>query len=429
MNQPAHSSRKVIGGYLTLSALFTLAASVVWAINTIFLLRVGGLSLFQVMIVNSVFTVGQMIFEVPTGVVADTIGRRASILLAMLTLMLATLFYVYTPALGLGMWGFLAASVALGLGYTFQTGTVEAWVVDALDAVGWQRPKERVFAWGQIAAGGGMLIGSLLGGILGQLGLAWPYIARTGLFASAFMAALVMVRDVGFVPRPLRLSSFGREAKKIMRVGVRFGWRSPVVRPLLFASALSGVFFMYAFYAWQPYVLQLLGRDHVWLLGVVQALFSLMGIVGNAVVGRVMREGSRRRDAPKVLAGAAWMQALLAGGIAAVGLVSSASGYGPAALAIGLWLVWGLIFGVAGPIRMSYINEHIPSAQRATVLSLDAFFVDAGSAAGQPALGWVSERASIPVAWLIGGAFVGGASFLYQKSGRPALSERGRRTA
>ncbi len=92
----------------------------------------------------------------------------------------------------------------------------------------------------------------------------------------------------------------------------------------------------------------------------------------------------------------------------------------PAAIAIVLWLAFGVVFGVAGPVRMGYINEHIPSAQRATVLSLDAFFGDAGGAAGQPALGWVSDRYSVRLAWVIGSAFVAAAAPLYRRSGAAA---------
>ncbi|TLM88629.1 MAG: MFS transporter, partial [Actinobacteria bacterium] len=71
---------------------------------------------------------------------------------------------------------------------------------------------------------------------------------------------------------------------------------------MLFVSALSGLFFMYAFYAWQPYVLQLLGQDSVWLLGVAQAGFSAASIGGNALVAPMMRSGLRRRDPARVCA-------------------------------------------------------------------------------------------------------------------------------
>ena len=407
-----------------MSILFTLAASLIWAINTIFLIREGGLSIFQVMVVNAVFTVGQMAFEVPTGVIADTIGRKASMLLCMVTLLVSTLLYVLTPKWGWGIWGFIGASVIIGLGFTFQTGAVDAWVVDALDATGWTRPKEKVFAWGQMASGGGMLVGSLLGGVFGQIGLSWPYVIRAALLGVAAVAVLVLVRDVGFTPRPLRWSTFGAESRRIMQAGVAFGWRSRVLRPLLWTSTVTGLFMLYGFYVWQPYVLDLLGRNYVWLLGVVQAVFSLTGILGNLLVGRTMREGVRRREAARVLEGAAGVQALLVFAIAGVGLIFTRPGLLPAGLAIGLWLVFGFIFGLSTPIRMAYINEHIPSAERATVLSLDSFFGDAGGAVGQPALGWVSGRTSIPIGWLIGGVFMAAAPLLYARSATAATTER-----
>jgi MFS family permease len=111
-------------------------------------------------------------------------------------------------------------------------------------------------------------------------------------------------------------------------------------------------------------------------------------------------------------------------GIAAVGFLALEPGWVPATLAILLWLVFGAVFGISGPVRMSYLNEHIPSAQRATVLSLDAFFGDAGGTVGQPALGWVSDARSIPVAWLIGSGFVALTAPLYGRSGKAAALER-----
>lgn len=413
-------ARRIVFAYVALGTVFTLGASVIWAINTIFLLRVGGLSLFEAMLVNTAFTVAQMVFEVPTGVVADTVGRRVSILLSLATLIVATLLYVLTPGAGWGIGGFVAASVLLGLGYTFQTGATDAWLVDALDACGWTGPKDRVFAWGQVGLGAGMLAGSLLGGFLGQVDLRAPYVARALLLALCFFVALALVRDTGFTPRPLRARTFALETRRIFDAGVAHGWRNPVIRPLLWNSALGGVFFMYGFYAWQPYILELVGRDYVWLLGVVQAGSSGAGILGNALVGRFMRTGDARRDSAQVLLGATALNAVLVLAIGAVGLVADVPGALLAAVAIALWLAWGVVYGVSGPIRMSYLNEHIPSSQRATVLSLDAFFLDAGGGIGQPGLGRVSDVFSVSVAWLVGGVAVAISAPLYAVSGRAA---------
>lgn len=416
------SARGVIGAYLTVSVLFILAASMIWAINTIFLMRLGGLTIFEVMLVNASFTVAQMLCEVPTGVVADTIGRKASMLLCMATLAVSTALYVLTPLLHWGIAGFFAASIILGLGFTFQTGAMDAWLVDALDACHWGKPKERVFAWGQMSSGAGMLVGSLAGGFLGQLNLAWPFVVRAVLLVASFVVVLVLVHDEGFVSRELTLSSFGRETRAIFDAGLAFGWRSPVIKPLLAVSALTGLFFIFGFYAWQPFVLKLLGRDYVWLLGVVQAGFSAATMLGNTTVGRLMRAGELRRDPAKVLLGVTLVQAVAVAAIAVVGFSARTPGALPAGLAIAAWLVWGFAFGISMPVRSAYINDYIPSAQRATVLSFDALFGDAGGAAGQPALGWVAQHVSMPLAWLVGGGLTAFAARFYGVSGAAARS-------
>ena len=292
MSGKPYTPRRVILVYLLTTGLFTLAASLIWAINTIFLIQKGGLDLYQVMLVNTAFLIAQMVCEVPTGVIADTIGRKASYLLSISTIIVSTLLYVLTPILGWGIAGFVVASVIIGLGFTFQTGAVDAWLVDALDEAGWTEPKERVFAWGQMAMAAAMIGGSLLGGFLGQVNLYAPYVVRAAILVVAFFTVLFLVHDSGFTPRPLHLSTFGTEAKTVMSVGVRYGWGSPIVRPLMFVSLVGGVAGMFTFYSWQPYVLDLLGRpDAVWLLGVVQAVASLAGIGGNMLVRVVMRSG------------------------------------------------------------------------------------------------------------------------------------------
>src|SRR3989344_3476197 len=100
--------------YLFLIAGNTLAASFIWGINTIFLLD-AGLSNFEAFLVNAFFTVGQVIFEVPTGIVADTWGRRTSYLLGTLTLATSTFLYLLMWRMHGPLWGWAIASVLLGL--------------------------------------------------------------------------------------------------------------------------------------------------------------------------------------------------------------------------------------------------------------------------------------------------------------------------
>ena len=89
---------------------------------------------------NAAFSVGTVLFEIPTGVVADTLGRRASFLLSVLVLAASTLAYVALAAIGGGVVAFAAVSVFLGLGYTFYSGAMEAWLVDGVRGLGTTAP-------------------------------------------------------------------------------------------------------------------------------------------------------------------------------------------------------------------------------------------------------------------------------------------------
>ena len=418
-DEAGYTSRRVVVTYLTTNVLFTLATSIIWGVNTLFLMD-AGLDIFQVLVVNAAFTAGQVVFEIPTGVVADTIGRKASFLLGMLALFASTLWYVGSSVYGWGLWSFIGASVLLGFGFTCQTGAVDAWLVDALDHTGYERPREQVFAWGGMSFGIAMLAGTLLGGVLGQFDLVWPYLARSAILLVAFAVTLAMMRDLGFEARPLSVRTFGTESRRIARAGVEFGWRNPVIRPLLFVSGLGGTFFLYAFYAWQRYALDLLGRELVWVSALLVAAFSAAGILGNLLVKPIMRQGERRRDPGRVLAVMIAMGGALMLGIAAVGLAGLTPGVWPLAIASVLWIGFGVMFGLMQPVRQAFINEQIPSAQRATVLSLDSFFSDVGGVAGQPGLGWVARAVSIPAAYALGSLALFASAPLYALAGRVA---------
>ncbi len=133
--------------YLVLLLLHTLAASFIWGINTLFLLD-AGLSNAQAFAANAFFTAGLVLFEVPTGVIADTRGRRVSYLLGTVTLAVATLLYLWMWRVSAPFWAWAVTSAFLGLGFTFFSGAVEAWLVDALEHSGFDGRMESVFAKG-----------------------------------------------------------------------------------------------------------------------------------------------------------------------------------------------------------------------------------------------------------------------------------------
>ena len=89
-SSPSHIQRV----YLLLTLLTTLATSLIWGVNTLFLLD-AGLNNTEAFAANGFFSIGMVIFEVPTGVVADTKGRRLSFMLGAAVLLLSTVLYLY----------------------------------------------------------------------------------------------------------------------------------------------------------------------------------------------------------------------------------------------------------------------------------------------------------------------------------------------
>src|SRR5688500_16156147 len=191
-------SRGVVRTYLVLMLGNTLAASFIWGINTIFLLD-AGLSNLEAFAANALFSAGMLLFEVPTGIVADGVGRRASYLLGTVTLTVSTLLYVYLWEIEAAFWAWAIVSLLLGLGFTFFSGAVEAWLVDALTATGYDGSLEAVFGRGQVVGGIAMLTGSVAGGFLAaHVSLGFPFVVRSIVLAVMFVVAWRLMHDIGF---------------------------------------------------------------------------------------------------------------------------------------------------------------------------------------------------------------------------------------
>ena len=388
--QESGQSTPVIRNYLIIAGLYTLSTSVIWGVNTLFLLE-AGLDIFGVFIANAVFTGSMALFEIPTGVLADTRGRRASFLLSVAVVLFGTLGYVGVAAIGGGLLLFCTMSVVLGLGYTFYSGAVEAWLVDALKATGYSGELDHVFARGSMISGAAMLVGSVGGGLLGSLDLSIPFLARAGLLAVVYGIAHFTMHDLGFRPQAKTLSELPAEMRKIARASITYGWQEFPVRLLIIASFIQALFMAWGFYAWQPYFLDLLGQDLTWVAGVIAALISVATIAGNWLVEWFTRYCGKRTT---LLLWAAGIQTLAAVG---VGLAGSFW------LAVALYLVVMGTMGVWGPVRQAYMHQIIPSDQRATVISFDSLVASGGSMLGQVGLGRLAQTGSIASGYVIGG--------------------------
>jgi len=382
-------AQKIQRTYLTLMFGNTLAASSIWGINTLFLLD-AGLSNFEAFAANAFFTVGMVLFEIPTGIIADSWGRRTSYLLGTLTLATTTLLYYLLWQLTAPFWSWAVVSVLLGLGFTFFSGAVEAWLVDAMQFAKYKGQLESVFGKGQMVSGVAMLSGSVAGGVIAQAtDLGVPFLIRAGVLAALFVFAYLLMRDIGFTPergeRPIRAM------KTLFNQSLEHGLRNPPVRWVMLAAPFTASVGFYVFYALQPYLLEIYGDETAYsIAGLAAAIVAGAQIVGGMYAGKI--RGLFKRRTTAMIAGLTVTIAALLG----LGINDH---FVPALLLMG---VWGLLFAAMMPIRQAYLNGLIPSKQRATVLSFDSLMGNTGSIVVQPGLGKVADVYSYGTSFVVG---------------------------
>ncbi|GAA1422418.1 MFS transporter [Agrococcus citreus] len=387
----APTARRVQGTYYVLTLGNTLAASFIWGINTLFLLD-AGLTNLEAFAANAFYTVGVLVFEIPTGVVADTLGRRASYLLGSLTLAVTTVLYWLLWVWESPLWAWALVSMLLGLGFTFFTGAVDAWLVDALQATGYTGSLETVFGRSLIVSGAAMLSGSVLGGVVAQLtDLGVPFLIRAGVLLAMIVVAGLLMRDLGFTPD--RSEGPLRATRTVLRAAWRHGLGNAPVRWLLLASPFTAGVGFYVFYALQPHLLVLWGDPDAYsIAGLAAALLAGASMLGGAIAPLVRRL-FRRRTSTILLA-----TATSVGVLVALGLVQEFW------IALGLVAVWGVTSAIDDPVHRAYLNDLIPSKQRATVLSFDSLLGSAGSSAFQPVLGRSADLGGYGFSLLLSGA-------------------------
>jgi MFS family permease len=382
--------QSVIRTYLSLTVLSTLSASFIWGVNTLFLLD-AGLSNTEAFAANAFFTLGQVVFEVPTGVVADVRGRKLSFLLGAGTLFLSTLVYLYMWQVSAPFWAWAVASAFIGLGFTFFSGAVEAWLVDALNFHGYTGALDSVFAKAQVAGGISMLVGSVAGGYIAQAtNLGVPYIVRSFFLVLTFGVAFFFMKDLGFTPA--KRTGPIREIRTVLNKSLDSGWRNPPVRWIMLAAPFTMGVMVFAFYAMQPYLLELYGDPTAYgVAGLAAAIVAGAQIIGGLTVPIARKLFTYRTVALAVAS------IISAAALVFIGITSSFI------VAVILLVVWGLVYAAAFPMRQAYLNGLIPSSERATVLSFDSLMGSAGGVVTQPLLGRSADIWGYSTSYIIAG--------------------------
>jgi len=205
-----------------------------------------------------------------------------------------------------------------------------------------------------------------------------------------FVVAALLMRDLGFTPE--RGAGPIKATGNVLRASIRYGLGNPPVRWLMLATPFTMGVGFYVFYALQPYLLELWGDEGAYsIAGLAAAILSGAGIVGGILAPYVRRLFRKRTSA------------ILFATLSSVAVLVALAFTSNFWVALLLLAAWGIASSIDDPVHRAYLNDMIPSKQRATVLSFDSLLGSAGGAVFQPILGRSADIWGYPGSMLVSG--------------------------
>lgn len=376
--------RSLIRRYWIVWALYGLAPSFIFAVYPLFL-RARGLNQFQTNTVAASYLVVMFLTDVPTGAFADAVGRRAATVIGCAIHVAAFLLYFVSHH----YWQFIIAEVLEGFGTTFANGPIDAWMVDALDAAGFQGPKDiifsRQFQLMRITA----MSGALVGAYVAQIDIALPFLLGTFAWTAAATGAFILMERGAGRRRPT--IHIAAEIRRRAIDSARLGFAERSLRLLSIAGLISASVWTAWWLEWQVYFTR--GFDaRISIVGWIFVAITLMQMAGAEIAARAPLTWERRPSfvaAMSMIASAALIVAGIAGArmwfaLAAVMLIHLAS-------------------GAIGPMYAAWYNESIEGENRATLLSFGSTMATLGGTVGQPVQGKLVDVLGVGVTWQLAG--------------------------
>lgn len=386
--------------YFIYAACKGLNFGLVTAIWVIFLQRQYGLSLAQVTLVDVAFWIAAALGEVPTGIVADTVGRKASLATGALLMGVSMLTWAFVPP----VFVIVIAYMTLALGVTFLSGAEDAFLFESLQATG--RGHEYALVAGRAGATimAAVAVGNLLSGLLATVDLRLPFVFSGLLLLTMFGLVLSFKEPSGQARADAQdRQSYGAIvaasfALARARPSLRFAMAYLALVPMT-AVILETVFL-------QPQAVAL-GVPPAGV-GVIVMAVQLTNMVGSSSAYHIrtrLGEGRVLMAVPVVIV---------------ISLVALAALQTLPALL--LVAVIGFVTAVLRPLVLSRIQHEVPDSIRATMLSMQSLVFTTFVAVCEPLLGLVADRSGFPAAylWLAGG--LGVLTFLLMWRRRSLLS-------
>lgn len=306
----------------------------------------GGINFTQIMFLQSWFMIWIFLLEVPTGAVADYLGRKHSIIMAAIVWVIAALVYGSMPNLYI----FMLAEFLWAMAIALLSGADEAFVYDTLKKIGKSKKSKKIFGRIHSFHLAGFMVAAPIGSIMGAyFGLRTPVLLMAIPFTLAVIVSLTLKE-----PKTTKKIESKRYIN-ILKEGVKFFYKNKILKILaldfIFINAVA--YFMLWFY--QPMLKQ---------AGVGIVYF---GIIHSVAVGAEIVVMNSYEKFEKLLGS---KKRLIFFSAAITGLAFVLGGLTRAIPLVILALILGIAFGLSRkPLFISYMNKYIPSHNRATVLS------------------------------------------------------------
>jgi Major Facilitator Superfamily len=364
-----------------------------------------GLSLGAIGAVFAVHSAVAIALEVPSGALADLVGRRRVLLVGAALTAGSLLIFAAAQAIV----SFIAAAALLAAGRALISGSLEAWYVDSLRALDPAAPLTHGLSRGAAAEGVAMALGSIAGGAI--VTLAGPGHDDGGAFsgygAAAFAGALAAIGYFVAVAilvderdrRPVRPG--GPQASVRSRVAEIFGTArdefvaSPVVRIVVITGVALGMSFTAVELLWQPRMAELLEDPdvHGVAFGGLAAGAMLAAALGAAISPRV--KGGIGLRTGYLLA--------LAGGALCVGVLGAPD---TVAAFVPLYLAAYLSMGLADPLHFELLNDSVGPTARATLISGEALATQGGALVANVSVGALAAAHGAALVWALAGGLL-----------------------
>jgi DHA3 family tetracycline resistance protein-like MFS transporter len=382
-----HASLKPEALYFLLAGAYSFFFTLAITVNLVFQTLEAGLNPFQLVLIGSVLEATRFFSEVPTGVVADSVSRRLSILIGLCFvgagLVVGGAFTHFETI--------LAAQVVMGIGLSFLSGAREAWIADE---IGPDRAAPIYLRATQVE-----LIGRLLAipisTALATLDLSLPIILGGALlFPVAVLTALTMP-ERGF-QHPPRDSRAWQNLSSTLASGTALVRQSPLLITVFVITACYGLASEGFERLWVAHFDTNLGFPSVGSLEPVVWLGAVR--MGSALVGLGAVEMVRRYFKP-TRHGAVSRTLFL---IYCVQLASFLAFTLTDYFVIGMLMFWSVV-GMARafhPLQVTWINQNVDPSVRATMLSINSQSDAAGQILGGPPLGAIGSLAGLRAALL-----------------------------